>query len=76
MILLDIYPARELPIPGVTSKLIYDLIDKKVEKSLCSRADAVKLIAERKDDFQVLICLGAGDLESDVPQITEILKKC
>ena len=76
VILLDIYPARELPIPGVTSKLIYDLIDKKVEKSLCSRADAVKLIAERKDDFQVLICLGAGDLESDVPQITEILKKC
>ena len=76
VILLDIYPARELPIPGITSKLIYDLIDEKVEKSLCSRADAVKLIAERKDDFQVLICLGAGDLESDVPQITEILKKC
>jgi UDP-N-acetylmuramate--alanine ligase len=76
VILLDIYPARELPIPGVTSSLIYDLIDEKVEKSLCTRADAVKLIADRKDEFEVLICLGAGDLESDVPRITEILKKC
>ena len=76
VILLDIYPAREQPIPGVTSKLIYDLIDEKVEKSLCSRTDAVKLVTERKEEFEVLICLGAGDLESDVPQITEILKKC
>jgi UDP-N-acetylmuramate--alanine ligase len=76
VILVDIYPARELPIPGVTSSLIYDLIDEKVEKSLCTRADAVKLIADRKDEFEVLICLGAGDLESDVPRITEILKKC
>lgn len=76
VILLDIYPAREQPIPGVTSKLIYDLLDEKVEKSLCSRADAVKFIADRKNTFEVLICLGAGDLESDVPQITEILKKC
>ena len=76
VILVDIYPARERPIPGVTSSLIYDLIDEKVEKSLCTRADAVKFIADRKDEFEVLICLGAGDLESDVPRITEILKKC
>ena len=76
VILLDIYPARELPIPGVTSELIYNLIDEKVEKSLCTRADAVKLIADRKEEFEVLICLGAGDLESDVSRITEILKKC
>lgn len=76
VILLDIYPARELPIPGVTSELIYNLIDEKVEKSLCARADAVKLIADRKEEFEVLICLGAGDLESDVSRITEILKKC
>ncbi len=74
VILLDIYPAREQPIPGVTSRLIYDLIDEKVKKSLCTRADAVKYIEERKEQFEVLICLGAGDLESDVPRITEILK--
>jgi UDP-N-acetylmuramate--alanine ligase len=76
VILLDIYPARELPIPGVTSELIYNLIDEKVEKSLCARADAVKFIADRKKEFEVLICLGAGDLESDVSRITDILKKC
>ena len=76
VILLDIYPARELPIPGVTSKLIYDLIDEKVQKSMCSRAEAVNLIRQRKDEFEVLICLGAGDLDSDVPQITEILREC
>ena len=76
VILLDIYPARELPIPGVTSKLIYDLIDEKVQKSMCSRAEAVNLIRQRKDEFEVLICLGAGDLASDVPQITEILRGC
>jgi UDP-N-acetylmuramate--alanine ligase len=76
VILLDIYPARELPIPGVTSKLIYDLIDEKVQKSMCSRAEAVNLIKQRKEEFEVLICLGAGDLDSDVPQITEILREC
>ena len=76
VILLDIYPARELPMPGVTSKLIYDLIEPGVQKSMCTRADAVKLVEERKDQFDVLICLGAGDLENDVPRIKEILEKC
>lgn len=76
VILLDIYPAREQPIPGVTSKLIYDLIDDKVQKSMCSRAEAVNLIRQRRNEFEVLICLGAGDLDSDVPQITEILREC
>lgn len=76
VILLDIYPAREQPIPGVTSKLIYDLIDDKVQKSMCSRAEAVNLIRQRRNEFEVLICLGAGDLDSDVPQITEILRGC
>ena len=76
VILLDIYPARELPMPGVTSKLIYDLIEPGVQKSMCTRANAVKLVDERKDQFDVLICLGAGDLENDVPRIKEILEKC
>ena len=76
VILLDIYPARERPMPGVTSKLIYDLIEPGVQKSMCTRADAVKLVEERKDQFDVLICLGAGDLENDVPRIKEILEKC
>ncbi|MBR5150828.1 MAG: UDP-N-acetylmuramate--L-alanine ligase [Bacteroidaceae bacterium] len=76
VILLDIYPARELPIPGVTSELIYNHMEPNVQKSMCTRADAVKIIEQRKEEFEVLICLGAGDLESDVPRITEILKNC
>ncbi len=75
VILLDIYPARELPIPGVTSALIYDNIDNGVKKSQCKRTDAVEYIRERKEEFEVLICLGAGDLENDVPQIAGILKQ-
>jgi UDP-N-acetylmuramate--alanine ligase len=75
VILLDIYPAREQPIPGVTSNLIYDNIDAGVQKSQCKRSDAVEYIRERKEEFEVLICLGAGDLESDTPQIAEILKQ-
>jgi spore coat polysaccharide biosynthesis predicted glycosyltransferase SpsG len=35
----------------------------------------VEYIRERKEEFEVLICLGAGDLESDTPQIAEILKQ-
>ena len=76
VILLNIYPAREQPIQGVTSKLIYDLIDKNVKKSLCLRTDIVKVIEKRKKEFEILMCLGAGDLENDVPQIKEILQKC
>ena len=37
VILLDIYPARELPIPGVTSKLIFDNIREGAEKSMCTK---------------------------------------
>ena len=74
VILLDIYPARELPIPGVTSELIFDLINDKVEKRLCTRKDVLSLVEEKKDSFEVVVALGAGDLENDVPAIVDILK--
>ncbi|MBR5860043.1 MAG: UDP-N-acetylmuramate--L-alanine ligase [Bacteroidaceae bacterium] len=74
VILVDIYPAREEPMPGVTSKLIYDCIDPGVEKSMCSRADVVKRIEEEKNNIEVLVSLGAGDIENDVPKMKEILK--
>lgn len=73
VILFDIYPAREQPIPGVTSKLIYDNLRPGIEKSLCHKEDVLKLTESR--DFDVLIVLGAGDLDNYVPQIAEILKK-
>lgn len=71
VILCDIYPARELPIEGVTSKLIYDNLSPNVEKSMLHKEDVLQLVKER--DFDVLIILGAGDLDNYVPQIAEII---
>ncbi len=73
VILCDIYPAREAPIPGVTSKLIYDNLKPGVEKSMIHKEDVLDLVKKR--NFDVLIILGAGDLDNFVPQMTEILKQ-
>ena len=73
VILCDIYPAREEPIPGVTSKLIYDRLAPGVEKSMIHKDDVLTLAKER--DFDVLIILGAGDLDNYVPQIVDIIKQ-
>lgn len=62
VILTDIYPAREQPIPGVTSRLIYDRLRPGIEKHLC-RKDEVPALVER-EHIEVLIILGAGDLDS------------
>lgn len=72
VILCDIYPAREKPIPGVTSKLIYDNLRPGIEKSMIHKEDVINLVKNR--DFDVLVILGAGDLDNYVPQITEILE--
>ena len=74
VILVDIYPAREKPIPGVTSRLIYDNLAEGVEKSMCSRADVLKAVEEIKDNIEVLVSLGAGDIENDVPEMEKILR--
>jgi UDP-N-acetylmuramate--alanine ligase len=71
VILCDIYPAREQPIPGITSQLIYDNLAPGVEKSMIHKEDVLDLVKSR--DFDVLIILGAGDLDNYVPQITEII---
>ena len=72
VILCDIYPARELPIEGVTSKLIYDCLKPGVEKSLIRKEDLLPLASER--DFDVLVILGAGDIDNAVPQLTRIIQ--
>ena len=74
VILVDIYPAREEPMPGVTSQLIFDCIDEKTEKSMCSRADVIACIEQEKNNIEVLVSLGAGDIENDVPQMKKILE--
>ena len=72
VILCDIYPAREQPIPGVTSQLIYDNLKPGVEKSLIRKEEVVQLAKSR--DFDVLVILGAGDLDNYVPQIAKIIR--
>ena len=71
VILTEIYPAREQPIPGVTSQLIYDNLRPGVEKQIIRKEDVLELLKQRT--FDVLIVLGAGDLDNQVPQMTQIL---
>ena len=73
VILTEIYPARELPIEGVTSELIYDNLKPGVKKQMINKSDVLSLVKSR--DFDVLIILGAGDLDNQVPQITKILQE-
>lgn len=72
VILTEIYPAREEPIPGVTSKLIYDRLAPNVEKSMVHKEDVLSLVKSR--DFDVLVVLGAGDLDNMSPQIAKIIE--
>ncbi len=72
VILCDIYPARELPIEGVTSKLIYDNLRPGIEKSMVHKEDVPELVKKR--DFDVLIILGAGDLDNYMTELAEIIK--
>ena len=72
VVLTEIYPARELPIEGVTSQIIYDHLAPGVKKEMIRKDDVLDFVKSR--DFDVLIVLGAGDLDNYVPQITKILE--
>jgi UDP-N-acetylmuramate--alanine ligase len=72
VILTEIYPARELPIEGVTSQLIYDRLRPGIEKQMIQKDDVLQLV--KSHPFDVLIVLGAGDLDNMVPQMAQILK--
>ena len=73
VILTDIYPARELPIEGVSSQLIFDCLRPDMQKTLCRKEEVVNILANKQ--IEVLITLGAGDIENDAPRICEILKE-
>lgn len=73
VILTDIYPAREEPIEGVSSQLIYDNLRDDVQKMSIKRDKVLQVVANRK--FDVLVVLGAGDLDRLVPEITDILQQ-
>lgn len=71
VILVDIYPAREQPIPGVTSQLIYDNLRPGIKKYMCRKEDILNLLSQKK--IEVLITLGAGDIDNYVPAIAKQL---
>ncbi|BAX80621.1 UDP-N-acetylmuramate--L-alanine ligase [Labilibaculum antarcticum] len=71
VILLEIYPARELPIEGVTSKII--LKNLRVPSKLCSKDELIELLREK--DFEVLLTLGAGDIDKLVEPIRNLISE-
>lgn len=72
VVLCDIYPAREQPIPGVSSRLIYDNLEPQVKKEMISKEQVLDYV--NNHDFEVLVVLGAGDLDNYVPDIEKILR--
>jgi len=71
VILTDIYPAREIPIEGVSSQLIYDNLRPDMGKTLCKKEEVMDLLRDKH--IEVLMTLGAGDIENYATQICEIL---
>lgn len=71
VILTDIYPAREAPIPGVSSRLIYDRLAPNVEKHLCPIGSLPDFLQSHPVD--VLLLLGAGDIDNLAPVLAEKL---
>ena len=69
LILLNIYPAREEPVEGVTSKIIFEkvTIDDKI---LCTKGDVINILKNK--DLDVLLTLGAGDIDTLTAQIEKI----
>jgi len=74
LILLDIYPAREEPIPGVTSKIIFDAVTIG-EKRMIQKDDLLDLIAKELDRFEVVLMVGAGNIELLINPVKQILDK-
>ncbi len=70
ILLLDIYPARELPMEGVTSKIVFDKI-KNVHKTLCIKSEILDKVKERKPEL--LVTVGAGDIDTLIGPIKDLL---
>jgi len=70
IMLLDIYPARELPIEGVTSSWLLNLIENE-SKELVSKSDLISKI--KQSDADVILTIGAGDIGAEVSKIKQAL---
>lgn len=73
VVLTEIYPAREQPIPGVTSKLIYDNLRPGIARRIIEKKDVLDVVAQ--DGFDILITIGAGDLDNYADAIAEKMKE-
>ena len=72
LILMEIYPAREEPIPGVSSALIFDLVNMK-EKFMVSREQVMKVVMEQEPGL--LVTMGAGDINQFVAPLKSWMEK-
>jgi UDP-N-acetylmuramate--alanine ligase len=72
LILLPIYPAREKPMPGVNSEMILKLVESP-QKQICEKEELIPLIERIKPEL--LVSMGAGDIDVFVPQLTRIMSK-
>ncbi|MEG2849327.1 MAG: cyanophycin synthetase, partial [Bacteroidales bacterium] len=72
LILLDIYPARELPIAGITSKIIFDKVTAP-QKTLIPKEEVLTYLENKELD--ILITFGAGDIDRFIVPITQMLNK-
>ena len=72
LILLDIYPARELPIEGVSAEMILENVAME-NKMMCSKQNLVSVLSNKKID--VLLTVGAGDIDTLVDPIRQMLTK-
>ena len=68
---MDIYPAREKPIEGVTSEIIFEKVT--CEKTLCKKEELLDLL-QQKEDIEMLLTIGAGDIDRLLPAIKDILE--
>ncbi len=72
VILLGIYPAREEPIPGVSSKSVFDLMENEM-KVMVPKEHLLEELDDR--DLDVVLTIGAGDIDKEVPKIAEYMKQ-
>ena len=71
LLLMEIYPAREKPMPGVTSSVLLEKISCK-EKQICQKEELLEIIKNTKPEL--IVTMGAGDIDRFVPQIETLLK--
>ena len=74
LILLDIYPAREKPISGITSQVILDKVTISA-KRLIRKDELLDLIKSEKESLEVVLMVGAGNIDRLVEPVKEILDK-